>query len=97
MNETRNGRIERIERKASVFHVLLLNAYKDPEDQTPVTLLPVGVNIDFAEDLTGMLLAMRAILDDVTSEYEVMNLIEFTHLLNNLAIQGLLEKGRAKK
>lgn len=94
MSETRN---DRIEQKAYVFHILLHNAYADPEEQKAVAPLPGEAGLDFSEDLTAMLLAMRAFLDDITSEYEDMNLIEFTHLLNSLAVQGLLEKELAKK
>lgn len=44
---------------------------------------------DFTEDLTAMLFAMRVVAGRIT--HNNWDILEFTHVLNTLAVQHLLE------
>ena len=75
--------------KTSTFATALSDAYKDEEDRDLPAFPRIDLGGDFTEDLTAMLFAMRAIAKLITEND--WDILEFTHLLNTLAVQYLLE------
>lgn len=64
------------------------NAYKDEDNQD--TLLKMELNDgNITEDITAMLYAMNLFLNQISGEE--IDIIDFTHILNKLAVQYLLE------
>lgn len=76
-------------RKALAFTVALQNAYKDEEDRETVQKLELTED-GLTEDFTAMLVAMNVMHKKITNDNQ--NLIGFTHTLNRLAIQHVMEK-----
>lgn len=74
--------------KAAVFFAHLTNAYRDEENQDCPMQLHVSDDGDFTSDLTAMLIAINFIFERVCPEAaKGMDMIDFTHMLNRLAIQ----------
>lgn len=77
------------EKKVLTFYTILCNAYRDEEDYEPAvekqTLKNGG---DMNETLTAMLTAVKLLCDRAYPQVsEDGDLIDFTYLLNRLAIQ----------
>lgn len=87
MEETLNA----VEKKAYVFTHALLDMYKDKDSRKTLDMEKLELGQDFTQDLTAMLIALSTVYDVVTSEYGDKDLIEFTHLLNSLAVQYILD------
>ena len=74
--------------KASTFVAALLDVYRDEEDRELPVFPKVDLGGDFTEDLTAMLFAMHVVAERITrNDWDIL---EFTHLLNTLAVQYLL-------
>lgn len=76
------------EKKVVSFVISLQNAYKDEEDredQQKLELTEEGLT----EDFTAMLSALRVMYIQITDDD--VDLIGFTHLLNRLAMQHLMD------
>jgi hypothetical protein len=77
------------EQKALIFTVALQNVYKDEEDREDTGKLELTGD-GLTEDFTAMLMAMKITYDRVTGDDT--DLIGFTHILNRLAVQHVMEK-----
>lgn len=77
------------EKKTLTFYTMLLNAFRYEEDyETAVEKLSLKNGDDAIETLTAMLAAMKVLCDRICPKLsENGDLIDFTHLLNRLAIQ----------
>lgn len=77
------------EKKTLTFYTMLCNAFRDEEDyETAVEKLSLKNGDDAIETLTAMLVAMKILCDRICLKLsENGDLIDFTHLLNRLAIQ----------
>ncbi len=81
--------------KVSIFGAALEDAYKEKEKNRELPPLPkMDLNDDFTEDLTAMLLAMRFAAGQITHNH--WGILEFTHVLNTLAVRYLLEDEKNK-
>lgn len=77
------------ERKAIAFAAMLWNTYKDEDGRDYVDKIDISLN-NFEHDMTAMLLAIKVIYEKFTDEIGC-DLIEFTHILNKLAIQYVFD------
>lgn len=77
------------EKKVLTFYTMLANAYRDPEDmEEAVEKLTLCKGCDFGDDIAAMLSAMMLLVDRLCpGTTKDMDLIEFTHFLNRIAIQ----------
>lgn len=75
--------------KTSIFGAALADVYKDEEDRELPALPKMDLGGDFTEDLTAMLFAMRVVAGRIS--HNNWDILEFTHVLNTLAVQHLLE------
>lgn len=76
--------------KASKFGAALEGVCQEGENRERPIINKVDFDADFAEDLTAMLLAMRVVAGRIAKKD--WDILEFTHVLNTLAVQYLLEK-----
>lgn len=81
----------KIEEKAAYFVVALADAYKEEESRDSYTVPKMEFALDITEDFTAMLLALRLVYEKVTGDNE-SDLIDFTHVLNKLAVQYVMER-----
>lgn len=70
------------------FIATITNAYRDEENQQPLQKMVLDDNM--TEDFVAMIFAMKVFFETATDRD--IDLIDFTHLLNKLAVQHLLEK-----
>lgn len=79
------------EEKATLFAKLLYSAYKSEESdfEFVCNALPLEEE-SLTDDFTAMLIALASLYVGITGN-EVDDLVEFTHLLNRLAIQYLMQ------
>lgn len=80
----------RIEEQALHFLTALSDVYRDEEDRELDAFSKKSFSEDLTEDFTAMLLAMNLICEKITG-FEG-DLIDFTHMLNKLAIQHIMSK-----
>ena len=79
-----------VENKALQFMAALADVYRDEEDRESYAFGKLEMGNDITEDFTAMLIAMN-ILFDKFYNFEG-DLIDFTHILNKLAVQYVLDK-----
>ena len=75
--------------KVVCFLTSLQNAYKDDEDKEDFPKLDFKEE-ELTEDFTAMLMALFVLYTRITGEDT--DLIGFTHILNRLALQHVLEE-----
>lgn len=75
--------------KAIQLFTALLDAYRDEDRRELDAFQKLKMSNDVAEDFTAILLAMKVFVEKV-STWEG-DIIEFTHLLNKLAVQYVME------
>ena len=85
-------KIKKTEEKALHFIAALADVYRDEENRELVAFPKMKITNEFTEDFTAMLLAMSVMCEQLTG-YEG-DLIDFTHMLNKLAIQHIMDKGK---
>lgn len=84
-----------IEEKALHFFAAISDVYKDEENRELETFSKLELPVDDAnDDVTAMLIAFQFVVQRLTG-YDG-DLIDFTHILNKLAVQNVLEKRDAK-
>ena len=81
----------KIEEKAVRFLTALVDVYRDEENRELYAFDKLEFEDDATVDVTAMLIAFNTVVGHLTG-YEG-DLIDFTHLLNRLAFQYLMEKG----
>ena len=79
----------RIEEKTIHFMTALKDVYRDEESRELYAFSAIEFGNDVTEDFTAMLLAMNLIFDRVTGTDG--DLLDFTYILNKLAVQYLVE------
>lgn len=79
----------KIEDKAVQFLTALLDVYRDEDNRELEAFSKMEMSNDFTEDFTAMLLAMKVLVERLTG-YDG-DLIDFTHVLNKLAVQHIME------
>lgn len=77
------------EQKALHFLVALKDVYRNEEDRKLDACVKLELTDDATDDFTAMLLAMHVLLKQM-SGYDG-DLIDFTHVLNKLAVQHLMK------
>lgn len=85
--------------KVMNFLIAIANVYKSEENQDAVQTMELN-DENITEDLTALLYAFEVFFHQITGEG--MDIIDFTHLLNKLAFQHLMddhptEKGGVKE
>ena len=92
-----------VEKKALVFTHALLDMYKDEDNRRTSDMEKLELGQDFAQDLTAMLIALSTVYDMAKAGVsdkelnEFSDLIRFTHLLNSLAVQYILDCREAEE
>ena len=82
----------KLEEKALCFLAALADVYRDEDDRELGAFSKLEVSDDFTEDFTAMLLAMNLVCERLTG-YDG-DLIDFTHVLNKLAVQHIMDGER---
>lgn len=77
------------EEKAVRFLTALTDVYREEECRELDAFEKMDFSDDATEDLTAMLLAMKALTCHIT-QYDG-DIIDFTHMLNKLAVQYVME------
>ena len=80
------------EEKALHFLTALLDVYRDEDRRELEAFSKLEFTDDFTDDFTAMLLAMKLLLERLTGDGS-NDLIDFTHVLNKLAVQHIMEGG----
>lgn len=83
-----------IENKTMTLITAISDAYRNEEKRGLYTLPALKFGVELNADFTAMLLAMKLIFENLTGSDA--DLIDFTHMLNKLAVQYLME-GREEK
>lgn len=78
-----------IEEKALHFVTALSDVYRKEESRELEAFAPIELGDDATDDITAMLVAMRFVCEQLTG-YDG-DLIDFTHVLNKLAVQHIME------
>ena len=81
--------MKKIDEKALCFMTALADVYRDEEDRELVAFTKMNIGDDITEDFTAMLLAMMCLLQRLV-DYDG-DMIDFTHMLNKLAVQHIME------
>lgn len=83
------------EEKALHFVAAISDVYRDEESRELESFSKLELSTDdMTDDVTAMLVAFQFVVQQLTG-YDG-DLIDFTHILNKLAVQNLLEKRDAK-
>lgn len=78
-----------VKKKAMHFLTALLDAYRD-EDRRELNAFPkIKMSNDVTDDFTAMLLAMQVFVEKIT--HWDGDIIDFTHMLNKLAVQYVMD------
>ena len=81
----------KVEKKAIHFLTALLDVYRDEENRELEAFSKMELTDDFTKDFTAMLLAMHNVFVRIMGDDG--DLIDFTHILNKLAVQYIMEAG----
>lgn len=80
----------KIEEKAMAFATALTDVYRDEENRELEAVGKMKISENVTEDFTAMLIAMRMIFMKITRTKD-SDIIDFTHILNKLAVQWVME------
>ena len=83
----------KMEEKTAIFYQAILNAYREEELQNPVKTIPLGG--DATEDITALIYACFILFQRMTEQDR--DIIDFTHIVNKLVVQHLMEELEAPK
>ncbi len=81
--------MEKVQVKALQFLTALSDVYRDAENRELDAFEKMQFSEDVTDDFTAMLLAMKVFFDRVVGDDT--DLIDFTHLLNKLAVQHVMD------
>ena len=76
------------------FMEAIKNAYRSEENQVPVEQMKLDDD-NLTEDFTAMAYALNVIFNQATGQD--IDIVDFTHLLNKLVVQDLLEQKEVNK
>ena len=82
--------LTKVEEKALHFLSALADVYRDEEDRELMAFSKLDITGDKTEDITAMLIGMHYVVEKLTGFDG--DLIDFTHVLNKLAVQHIMEK-----
>lgn len=77
--------------KAMRFLVALMDVYRDEDKRELEAFSALEFSDEVTEDFTAMLLAMKVLVDRIVGDAMDNDLIDFTYMLNKLAIQYVME------
>lgn len=77
--------------KIYAFYTALTDVYKDVEGRELEAFGKYALSDDVTEDFTAMMQALYVVYQVVTGDH-TSDLIDFTHILNKLAIQHVMRK-----
>ena len=80
--------------KILTFLTLIANAYRSEENQEVTQQMKLD-DENLTEDFTAMVFALKLFFEKVTGN--TMDVIDFTHLLNKLVFQHLMEDHPTEK
>ena len=80
--------------KILTFLTLIKNAYRSEENQE-YTQTMILDNENLTEDFTAMVFALNVFFNNVTGQD--IDIIDFTHLMNKLAFQHLMDDHQTEK
>lgn len=81
-----------IHEKVAHFIAGITDVFRDEEDRELAAFSKLELNRDATEDITAILIAFQYVVQRLTG-FEG-DLIDFTHILNKLAFQYLMENGK---
>lgn len=81
--------MNKIEEKALHFLTALSDVYRDEENRELEAFGKMEFSEDVTEDFTAMLIAMKLVFERIAGRDG--DLIDFTHILNKLAVQYIME------
>ena len=76
-----------LDKKIINFVMAIGNAYRDEENQLPMQQM--GLDNNLTEDFTAIVFALKMFFEQTTGQE--IDIIDFTHLLNKLVVQHLIE------
>lgn len=79
----------RIEEKAMAFITGITDVYRDEENRELEAFGKMEFSEDATEDFTAMLVALKCIYAKLTGDHDT-DIIDFTHILNKLAVQHIM-------
>lgn len=81
-----------IDRKVLCFLTALADVYRDEENRELTVFPKMELTDDITEDFTALLVAMKVLFDKLAGD-DGRDLIDFTHVLNKLAVQHIMDGG----
>lgn len=81
--------MERIKEKTVAFIAALVDVYRDEEHRELDAFEKIDISEDVTEDFTAILIAMKHVYEAFTGDNDT-DIIDFTHILNKLAIQYVM-------
>lgn len=78
------------EEKAMAFITAITDVYRDEENREFEAFGKMEFSEDATEDFTAMLVALKCIYAKLTGDHDT-DIIDFTHILNKLAVQHVME------
>lgn len=85
--------LTQVEEKALHFLSALADVYRDEEDRELMAFSKLEPSKDMTDDITAMLIGMHFVVERLTGFDG--DLIDFTHVLNKLAVQHIMEKRKS--
>ena len=82
-------KMTKTQEKAFHFLAALGDVYRDEESRELEAFSAIEFSDDVTEDFTAMLIAMSLIFERITGHEG--DLIDFTHVLNKLAVQHIMD------
>lgn len=80
----------KIEEKVMAFVTAITDVYRDEENRELEAFEKMEFSDDVTEDFTAMLVAFQFIYSKITGDNH-SDIIDFTHILNKLAVQYVME------
>ena len=84
--------MNKIQKKALHIFEAIANVYRSEENDCPEVCGNLRFSEDVTEDFTAMLVAMSLVFDRIVGGNG--DLIDFTHVLNKLAVQYIMDGER---
>lgn len=85
--------MNKLEHKALCFLTAISDVYRDEENRELKAFPKMEMTDDATEDFIAMLLTMKLLFDMICRDYG-SDLIDFTHILNKLAVQHIMDGER---
>lgn len=83
-----------LHQKTLSIYTSISNVYSDEDERCEIS--KIEILGDITEDVEAMLLAMKLFIDNISDDIRHEDLIGFTHILNRVAVQYLLDEKTRK-